>query len=168
MVLGPPAAAKPRILIVDDDESVRLTAAALLEEHFEVGAVRSGGEALVWLRSHDVDVICTDLQMAGMNGFELLKQAMERYPHVSGILITGHRDFLVEAARAVDKLAYAVLLKPYSAHELIERVRRAAHLTGIKRSLGQRATHLGLGLEPQSESRTGAAQSAATALKRRS
>jgi hypothetical protein len=56
---------------------------------------------------------------------------------VSGILVTGHRDFLHGGKRTVDRLSYAVLLKPYAEHELIERVERAAQLTVLKRSMSR-------------------------------
>jgi DNA-binding NtrC family response regulator len=124
-------------LFVDDDESVRVTTVALLEDHFDVEGARSGEEALVWLRDHAVDVICTDFQMRGMNGLDLLARAAERHPDVSAILVTGHRDFLHGGGRTVDKLSYAVLLKPYGEHELIERVERAAQLTVLKRSMSR-------------------------------
>jgi two-component system response regulator HupR/HoxA len=125
------------VLVVDDEDSVRITALALLEDHFDVRAARSGEEAMVWLRTHEVDVVCADFQMPGMNGLELLEKVMHRYAHVSGVLVTGHRDFL--RAGAVHGLSYSVLLKPYAADELVERVRRAAQLTEIKRSLARQS-----------------------------
>lgn len=127
--------ARAHVLLVDDEESMRVTALALLEDRFDVEAVRSGEEALVWLRRHEVDVVCADFRMPGMNGLELLAEVMQRYAHVSGVLVTGHRDFL--GARVVDRLSYSVLLKPYAAEELVERVERAVQLTEIKRSLAQ-------------------------------
>lgn len=93
---------------------------------------------MVWLLTHEVDVVCTDFQMPGMNGLELLAQVMQRYAHASGVLVTGHRDFL--GARVVDRLSYSVLLKPYAADELIERVGRAVQLTRIKRSLSRQGS----------------------------
>jgi DNA-binding NtrC family response regulator len=154
-------------LFVEDDESVRVTGIALLEDHFEVSPARSGEEALIWLRDHEVDVICTDFQMPGMNGLDLLARAAERFPHVSGILVTGHRDFL-GGGRTVDKLSYAVLLKPYAEKELIERVQRAAQLTVIKRSMSQRNAAPSPPPESGTERRKGSDPVApASAVKRR-
>lgn len=112
------SSARPHVLLVDDEESMRVTALALLEDRFDAEAVRSGDEALIWLGTHEVDVVCADFQMPGMNGLELLEHVVKRYEHVSGILITGHRDFL-GGARSTDRLSYSVLLKPYAADELI-------------------------------------------------
>jgi DNA-binding NtrC family response regulator len=164
----PTPSSRRRVLFVDDDEAVRVTGAALLEDHFEVAPARSGEEALVWLRDHAVDVICTDFQMVGMTGLDLLGRAAELHPHVSGILVTGHRDFLHAGGRAVDKLSYAVLLKPYAERELIERVERAAQLTAIKRSMSQRTSPAATSPEAGSDlRRTPAPNARASAMKRR-
>jgi DNA-binding NtrC family response regulator len=129
----PISAGKAHVLVVDDEDSVRVTTAALLEDSFEVDTARSGEEAMVWLRTHEVDVVCADFRMPGMTGLELLEKLTQRQPDASGVLVTGHRDFLgTTGARG---LSYSVLLKPYQADELIERVKRAAQLTEIKRSL---------------------------------
>ena len=133
----PNSARKAHVLVVDDDDSVRVTATALLEESFDVEAARSGEEAIVWLQTHEVDVVCADFRMPGMTGLELLEKVTRRYAHVSCVLVTGHRDFLgTGSARG---LSYSVLLKPYQADELVERVRRAAQLTEIKRSISRQS-----------------------------
>jgi two-component system, NtrC family, C4-dicarboxylate transport response regulator DctD len=125
---------KPRVLFVDGDESVRLAACALLEHQFDVSGASSAEEALAWMRHNRIDVLCADFQMPGISGIELLEQVAELYPNVGGILVTGHRDFL-RGGRVDDRLAYSVLLKPYAAEELLERVQRAVQTTEIRRSL---------------------------------
>lgn len=130
---------KPRVLVVDDDESLLLTTSALLEDDFVVATARSGAEALRHLQAARVDVLCTDFSMPGMNGLELLARAARSHPEVSGVLVTGHRDYL-SASKTSDGLTYAVLLKPYREEELVERLRRAAQMTKLKRSMASRPT----------------------------
>jgi DNA-binding NtrC family response regulator len=130
--------AKPSVLLVDDDESQRVTACALLEDRFDVKSAANAKDALVLLQSSTFDVLCADFQMPGMNGLELLERVAERYPHVGCVLITGHRDFLNRESGTGERLVYAVLLKPYAANELVERVERAAQLSGIRRRFVRR------------------------------
>ena len=123
----------PAVLFVDDDESLLVTAAAIAEDDFQVTTARSGVEALACLSTREFDVLCTDLQMPGMDGLTLLQHVAQAHPLVSGVLITGHRDFLRK--RMDYKLSYAVLLKPYQTTELIERLQRGAQMAKLKRTL---------------------------------
>ncbi|TBR25212.1 MAG: response regulator, partial [Reyranella sp.] len=67
----------PKVLVVDDDDQVRMTAEATLKDlDYEVLAVASGAEALDILRRDDsIDVLFTDVVMPGMDGGELAEQA---------------------------------------------------------------------------------------------
>jgi DNA-binding NtrC family response regulator len=123
-----------RVLLVDDDETILVTAAALLEDDFDVTTSASALEALTRLRSSHVDVLCTDFHMRGMNGLDLVKRVAERDPTVSCVLITGHLDFLRSQAGQAS-LSFSILLKPYTPADLLERVKSATRLTLIKRSL---------------------------------
>jgi DNA-binding NtrC family response regulator len=133
MGISSASGAKPCVLLVDDDESQRVTACALLEDRFDVKSAANAKDALALLQSSTFDVLCADFQMPGMNGLELLERVARAYPHVGCVLITGHRDFLNRGGGMGERLVYAVLLKPYAADELVERVERAAQLSGIRR-----------------------------------
>lgn len=127
---------KSAVLVVDDDESLLLTTTALLEDDFHVATARSGREALAYLASpqgRDVEVLCTDLRMPGMDGLELLGHAAQSRPGIAAILITAYRDYL--SYGHTGNIAYDVLLKPYSPEDLVERVRRAAQRGQLKVSL---------------------------------
>jgi CheY-like chemotaxis protein len=115
----PPAAAEPasaatgppglRVLVVDDEDRVRETLRDVCaDEGHKVLEARSGREALELLTAQPVDVVCTDLGMPGMTGWQLADQIHDRWPHVRVGLITGwgasikpeelqahHVDFLI-------------------------------------------------------------------------
>lgn len=128
------APSRTRVLIVDDDASVRITAAALLEDEYDVATARDGNEALEILAMRTFDVLCTDLRMPEMNGLELLRRATARQPGINGVLITGHRDYL-SSAGSIDGISFTVLLKPYSADELLARIARAAQRARLTRTM---------------------------------
>ena len=81
-----------RILVVDDDEAVLSTTAAILRNAgYEVQTVRDGFEALASLRGSVPELLITDLQMAGMSGFELLGVIRKRFPSI--IVFARSREF---------------------------------------------------------------------------
>jgi CheY-like chemotaxis protein len=104
----------PRILIVDDHVDVRRVLRAGLEtlgQDFEIIDVPSGEEALVVAASKPVDLLISDLRMAGMTGLEL-KQKIHKYsPGLKVFLITGITDPVVRQA-ALEVGAHAFFLKP--------------------------------------------------------
>jgi CheY-like chemotaxis protein len=77
------------ILVVDDEESNRLTLKRILgREGYEVQQAASGREAMEALRERPVDVVLTDLKMPGMTGIDLLKAARALDPDVEGVVMT--------------------------------------------------------------------------------
>lgn len=79
-----------RILVVDDDEMVRISCAKVLESKgFEVQTANDGFHALVQLRRAEPNVIISDLRMPNMSGFELLSVVRRRFPHIPVIAISG-------------------------------------------------------------------------------
>jgi signal transduction histidine kinase/CheY-like chemotaxis protein len=85
-----PEAAGLRVLVVDDEDRVRETMRDICtDEGHRVLEARSGREALELLAGQAVDVVCTDLGMPGMTGWQLADQIRERWPQVRVGLITG-------------------------------------------------------------------------------
>lgn len=82
----------PRVLIVDDDDDVRIATQDAMERRgFEVVAVSSGAEALAFL-AHDVpSIMLLDLHMDDMNGWEVLGAIRDdpRFAHVEVVVVTG-------------------------------------------------------------------------------
>lgn len=101
-----------RILVVDDEESLRRVTQLRLEAAgYHVNAVPDGFQALDLLAREPFDLVLTDLKMPGMTGIELLKRIREDYPDVVVILITafGTVESAVEAVKAG---AYDYIVKP--------------------------------------------------------
>lgn len=105
------------VLLVDDDEDVRETAAEMLEElGYVVLQAESGQQALSILdRSPDLDVLVTDVRMPGMTGLELSAEALSRRHGLRVILISGF--FRPQA------LTCRFLQKPFRTHELEAAIR---------------------------------------------
>lgn len=122
------AAAKPRVLIVDDERNIRLTLKGALEAHgLEVEAVFQGEEALAKLNEKPFKAMILDLRLPGMDGLSVLRQVAEHFADLKVIIITayGTVDAVIEAMQlgAVDFLA-----KPFEPQEVREIVGRVLAL----------------------------------------
>lgn len=85
--------AKPRILVVEDDQSVLSTIAMMLNlKGYEVETAFDGFDALMHLRDNVPDLIVSDLNMPQMSGFELLSVVRRRYPQIKVIATSGAYD----------------------------------------------------------------------------
>lgn len=86
-----------RILVVDDQESMRDMLADLLDMMgYEPCTVANGTAALEELIGSDVDLVITDLNMPEMDGIELMKRIKARTPELPVIVITGYGTFNTE------------------------------------------------------------------------
>lgn len=125
---------RPRVLLVDDEVGILETTAALLEDDFDVSTAANADEAMTLLEKGDFDVLCSDYSMPGMNGAELLRTAMQQRRHLSGVLVSGYREFLDSTSRS-GRDRYMLLVKPYAPDALIELLRTATKYASIKRRL---------------------------------
>jgi response regulator RpfG family c-di-GMP phosphodiesterase len=116
---------KPRILVVDDERSIRDILSEYLElEGFFVRAAEDGRKAVAELRLTSFDVVISDLKMPNMGGLELLKEVGKLQPQAETIMMTGFGT--VETAINAMKLgAYDYVLKPFKVSEILHVVRRA-------------------------------------------
>jgi len=110
--------ARPRILVVDDDEVARDSAQVLLSRWgYQVALAASGEEGLELLRESPPDLLIVDLQMPGISGLEVLEQVHEIDPTIICIMVTGFAT-LQSAVDAMKQGAYDFLAKPFSPDEL--------------------------------------------------
>lgn len=109
-----------RILIVDDEEIVRLGYSRTLREVCcNVEEAVTGSEALRVMEGHPVDVVLLDLRMAGMDGMTVLKTIKERWPESEVVVVTGYPT--LEAAKEAVRLgAYDYLAKPVGPAEILK------------------------------------------------
>jgi PAS domain S-box-containing protein len=106
---------RKRVLLVDDEELVRMSTAAMLGDlGYEVVEASSGEEALELLRELQPDLLLTDHLMPGMNGVELAKAAQEHIPSIPVLIISGYAE-LEGLAPGLPRLT-----KPFRNAELAE------------------------------------------------
>lgn len=121
-----------RILFVDDD--VRILDGIRRMFHgnrhrWETHFSSSGPDALRTCQAVEFDVVISDMHMPGMDGFTLLQQIRERFPHAIRIVLSGYSELSV-ATRSTS-VAHRVLSKPCSPHELQSTIERVIALQDL-------------------------------------
>jgi DNA-binding NtrC family response regulator len=120
-------------MLVDDDETIRRSLIPHLEDlGYEVQGLESAESTLNQLEAFQPDLVLTDVQMPGMNGFELLARLRELKPDVDVVVFTGYAD-VQGAIDAIKDGAYDYLLKPLDLDEIegvIERCKRDREARG--------------------------------------
>jgi YesN/AraC family two-component response regulator len=82
------------ILVVDDDNTTRSVLKAHLDHRYDqVYAAADGEEALALCRHQVIHILITDLEMPGLNGFELFSRAKQAHPMLRGICISAYLDY---------------------------------------------------------------------------
>ena len=115
---------KGRILIADDERTIRETVSMILsEEGYDTDAVSNGKEALKLLEQKNYDILITDIKMPEMDGMELINQSFKICPQTSVIIITAHGS-IESAIDALRKGAFDYILKPFDFDDLLLRVSR--------------------------------------------
>ena len=105
----------PRVLIADDEDSVRtLVARAIAMDGHETVTARDGAEALeILTRQHGAfDLLLTDIQMPVMDGIALALSAARDFPRLAILLMTGFADQR-ERASNLNAIAHDVVTKPF-------------------------------------------------------
>lgn len=130
-----------RLLVIDDDASVRESVVVYLEDSgFDVHAAASGKDGLEWLKAHSPDIVLTDLRMPDVDGLAVLKEVRRWRPQTPVIVISGMgvvRD-VIEALRLG---AADYLVKPLVDMEvLVHSINRALERLDLKEeNLGYRS-----------------------------
>ncbi len=114
---------KYKILIVDDDETIRSTMKAILEdEGYSVDSAANGKEAIKKTQEQSYNLALLDIRLPDMEGVELLKLMKEPMPRMRKIMVTGFPS-LQNAVEAVNKNADAYLIKPVDVDKLLATVK---------------------------------------------
>ncbi len=122
---------KPRVLVVDDEESLVETLTVLLKrEGFGVISALSGHEAIDKLDDKP-DVVLTDIRMPKVSGIDVLAEARERHPDVPVVLMTAQAS-LRSAIDAVNAGAFYYVQKPFTNDELLAILHKAADFGSLK------------------------------------
>src|SRR5213083_1827462 len=122
-----------RILIVDDEETIREVVSSMLTSaNFNCRQAASGMEALALLDSgEEFELMLSDLMMANLDGIGLLERTKERFPDMPVVMVTAVHDISVALA-AIRNGAYDYLLKPFEREQLLATVRRALENRRLK------------------------------------
>ena len=109
---------RPRVLVVDDDATMRLLLAEQLRERHDVLLARDGAEALQILAEQDVAVVLSDQRMPEMTGIELLSAAVRIQPDAARILLTAYGDIQTVVQAVNEGHIFYYLTKPWQPFEL--------------------------------------------------
>jgi two-component system response regulator AtoC len=123
-----------RVLVIDDDESLRESLVLVLAaEGFEVVGVADGESALARVEGSIFDVVLCDVRMPGVDGLELLPQLVRRLPGSTVILMSayGTDDLALEAMK---RGAYDYLAKPFRPAEAVLTIRKARERERLRRA----------------------------------
>ena len=134
----------PRVLIVDDEVSVRKVMAAVLAQiSVPCETAASGDEALRVLKTHPIDAVISDLQMPGMSGMELLAKVKQIYPRIVFLVVTGVDDIRV-GIQAMRQGADDYLVKPLQvdANIVLASLTRALHVKRLEQEVENYRHHL--------------------------
>src|SRR4051812_27646553 len=101
-----------KILIIDDERSIRNTLREILEyEKYEVSEAKDGEEGLEMLKKHNYDVVLCDIKMPKLDGLEVLEKAKEMGKEEQFIMVSAHGT-IETAVEATKKGAYDFIQKP--------------------------------------------------------
>ncbi|HKR56406.1 MAG TPA: sigma-54 dependent transcriptional regulator, partial [Gemmatimonadales bacterium] len=140
--VSPEERAKLRLLVVDDERTLRESCVTVLEhEGYNVTSCSSGGEAIERLKRQPFDIVLCDLYMEPVSGLEVLKAAVDLQKDIIVIVITGNPTVAssVEVLRAG---AWDYLPKPFSATHLQILIGRAAHAVRVARESKELQTEI--------------------------
>jgi DNA-binding NtrC family response regulator len=117
-----------RILVVDDDESIRKTMKAILEdEGYLVDLAGTGSEAIQKTEEKAYNVALLDIRLPDMEGVKLLRLMKDTVPRTRKIMVTGYPS-MQNAIEALNKNADAFLTKPVNVEELLNTVKEQLRL----------------------------------------
>jgi signal transduction histidine kinase len=113
-----------RLLVVDDEENLRITTAAILEkEGYTVDTASSGDEAIALLVNTDYDLVLTDLHMEHGEGLAVLNEIRRQAPLTISVVLTGFAS-VESAIAALQEGAYDYLVKPCDIEVMKHTIRR--------------------------------------------
>ncbi len=120
----PSSAPGKRVLVADDEASVRMSVKMLLSRlgSVRIDEARDGNDALAKIYNVGYDLVLLDMLMPGMNGIEFINTLQIMDPKPPVVIISAYTE--KEEVKAVAHLADAVIQKPFSTRELESTCRR--------------------------------------------
>jgi DNA-binding NtrC family response regulator len=123
-----------KILIVDDDENIRTTLSAILEdEGYAVDLAATGHEAIDMSQKTAYNIALLDIRLPDMEGVELLKLIKDNVPKMRKIMVTGYPS-IQNAISALNRNADAYLIKPVNVETLLNMIKEQLQLQEEEKS----------------------------------
>src|SRR5579862_4811707 len=121
-----------KLLIVEDDQSVRTTMVTCLElEGYAVEAVSSTREALDCLEKQTYPIVISDIYLDERTGLDVMRTARRTNPDCLVILMTG-RGSMETVMAATEGGAFEYLAKPFEMAQMVDTIRRAEKSLGVQ------------------------------------
>lgn len=122
-----------RILLVDDEENIRITMSRFLTSRgYEVKSVASGPEALAVLNTWQSELMITDLRMDNMTGLELIERVKQSHPDLTIVIMTAYAS-VETAVTAMKHGAYDYVTKPFTPDQIAHLLSRVEQVRGLSR-----------------------------------
>lgn len=116
---------KKYVLLVDDEDAIRLLLRDVLEDQLvEIYEAENGAVALEYIKNRRIDLVVSDLRMPGMSGVDLLSEIRKRFPSLPVLIITG-KPTLDAAVDCMKSGAIDFLTKPFDILEFRDMVKAA-------------------------------------------
>ena len=120
------------LLLVEDEEPLRVAVAErLAEQGFQVDQAESGERALEQLAEFAYDIVITDLRLPGVDGTHVIEAAIQRYPDIIGLVVTGYGT-VRDAVEAIKRGATDFVTKPFQFDELMHALNTALEQRRLK------------------------------------
>lgn len=130
-----------RILIIDDDLAIRSMLADWLSEKYEIDTAEDGYKGLEKLSQGSFDLVISDINMPGINGFETIRRVRAEYPGVKTALITDYDvDTYIKMALEEDITNIIVKTSPFNVQELfwtVDNLIDPSNVFGLKNYLAE-------------------------------
>jgi DNA-binding NtrC family response regulator len=128
---------RPRILVVDDDESIRKVLATVLEENgYTVDTAENGKEAIEKTNTRFYNLALFDIRLPDIEGPKLIAKVKETVPRMRKIIITGFPS-LQNAIEALNKDADAYIMKPFDMDKVLQTVKEQLRKQQEEKKYGQ-------------------------------
>jgi signal transduction histidine kinase len=133
---------KERILVVDDEESIREMVSKIVNHiGYEAGTAKNGKEALEVLRKEPFTILITDIKMPEMDGFELMKAVRTGFPDIHIICMTAHgASYTYTDVVALGAMDY--ITKPFTIDEMKAKLNRVIRERNLIGDLTQKSMEL--------------------------
>ncbi|RQD64697.1 MAG: sigma-54-dependent Fis family transcriptional regulator [Desulfonatronovibrio sp. MSAO_Bac4] len=123
---------RSRVLIIDDEEDIRLSLRGILEdEGYQVIDAESGEHALA-IVSRSIDLVLLDIWLPGMDGLQVLTRLQDKYPDLPVLMISGHGN-IQTAVQAIKNGAFDFIEKPLSLEKVLITAQKALEFSSLRR-----------------------------------